>query len=293
MDSKCTLSGFTFVRNAIKYDYPIVEAVTSILPVCDEFIINVGNSDDGTLELIKSINSDKIKIVESVWDENLRTGGRILAQQTDIALQHCTGDWCFYIQGDEVVHEKFLPVISVSLNNYNTDQRVEGLLFKYLHFYGSYKYIGTSRRWYRQEIRIIRNKKGIKSYKDAQGFRINDKKLHVKLIDAYIYHYGWVKSPEMQQKKQRYFNRLWHSESWVENNVSADSKFDYNEIDELSLFNDSHPEIMLDRVAKQDWDFDYNAENKKKNIRYKHRILNKIENLTGYRIGEYKNFKLI
>lgn len=293
MDSKCTLSGFTFVRNAIKYDYPIVEAVTSILPVCDEFIINVGNSDDGTLELIKSINSDKIKIVESVWDENLRTGGRILAQQTDIALQHCTGDWCFYIQGDEVVHEKFLPVISVSLNNYNTDQRVEGLLFKYLHFYGSYKYIGTSRRWYRQEIRIIRNKKGIKSYKDAQGFRINDKKLHVKLIDAYIYHYGWVKSPEMQQQKRRYFNRLWHSESWVKKNVSADSKFDYNEIDELSLFNDSHPEIMLDRVAKQDWDFDYNAENKKKNISYKHRILNKIENLTGYRIGEYKNFKLI
>ncbi|MCH7783406.1 glycosyltransferase family 2 protein, partial [candidate division KSB1 bacterium] len=214
MDAKFTLSGFTFVRNAIKYDYPIVEAVTSILPVCDEFIINVGNSDDGTLELIKSINSDKIKIVESVWDENLRTGGRILAQQTDIALQHCTGDWCFYIQGDEVVHEKFLPVISVSLNNYNTDQRVEGLLFKYLHFYGSYKYIGTSRRWYRQEIRIIRNKKGIKSYKDAQGFRINDKKLHVKLIDAYIYHYGWVKSPEMQQQKRRYFNRLWHSESW-------------------------------------------------------------------------------
>jgi len=293
MDSKCTLSGFTFVRNAIKYDYPIVEAVTSILPVCDEFIINVGNSDDGTLELIKSINSDKIKIVESVWDENLRTGGRILAQQTDIALQHCTGDWCFYIQGDEVVHEKFLPVISAELNNYNTDQRVEGLLFKYLHFYGSYKYVSTSRRWYRQEIRIIRNKKGIKSYKDAQGFRINDKKLHVKLIDAYIYHYGWVKSPEMQQQKQRYFNRLWHSESWVKKNVSADSKFDYNEIDELSLFNDSHPEIMLDRVAKQDWDFDYNAQNKKKNIRYKHRILNKIENLTGYRIGEYKNFKLI
>lgn len=293
MNSNCTLSGFTFVRNAIKYDYPIVEAVKSILPVCDDFIINVGNSDDGTLELIKSITSDKIKIVESVWDENLRTGGRILAQQTDIALQYCTGDWCFYIQADEVVHEKFLPVVPLTVNKYHSDNRVDGLLFKYLHFYGSYKYIGSSRRWYRQEIRIIRNKRGIKSYKDAQGFRINNKKLHVKPIDAYIYHYGWVKPPETQQKKQHYFNRLWHSDSWIKNNVSADSKFDYNEIDELSLFNDSHPEVMIDLVAKQDWDFDYNAKNNKRDIVFKHRFLNKIENLTGYRIGEYKNFKLI
>ena len=111
MDNSCTISGFTFIRNAVKFDYPIVEAITSILPICDEFIVNVGNSDDDTLSLITSIGSEKIKIIESVWDENLRIGGQVLAQQTDIAFSNCISDWCFYIQADEVVHEQYLPSI--------------------------------------------------------------------------------------------------------------------------------------------------------------------------------------
>ena len=68
------VSGFTFVRNAVKYDYPVVESIRSILPAVDEFIVNVGRCDDGTLELIRSIRDPKIKIVESVWDETLREG---------------------------------------------------------------------------------------------------------------------------------------------------------------------------------------------------------------------------
>ena len=38
------VSGFTFIRNAIHYDYPIVEAIHSILPLCDEVVVAVGNS---------------------------------------------------------------------------------------------------------------------------------------------------------------------------------------------------------------------------------------------------------
>ena len=47
-----------------------------------------------------------------------------------------------------------------------------------------------------KEIRIIRNDKRIKSLPGCTGFRWEDnRKLNVKLIDAYIYHYGWVRSP--------------------------------------------------------------------------------------------------
>jgi glycosyltransferase involved in cell wall biosynthesis len=104
------IAGFTFVRNAIKYDYPIIEAITSILPICDELVVAVGNSEDGTLELIQSIDSPKIKIIETIWDDSLREGGRVLAVETDKALAAISPDanWCFYIQGDEVVHEKYL-----------------------------------------------------------------------------------------------------------------------------------------------------------------------------------------
>ena len=168
------VSGFTFVRNAVKYGYPVVESISSILPVVDEMVVCLGNSDDGTEELIKGIRSDKIKIVHSVWDETIRKGGKVLAVETNKALDATAADsdWLFYIQADEVVHEQYHAVIADAMKRYTADKKVEGLLFNYHHFYGSYKYIGDGRRWYSKEIRIIRNNKGIKSYKDAQGFRL-------------------------------------------------------------------------------------------------------------------------
>jgi hypothetical protein len=107
------VAGFTFIRNAVKNDYPVVEAITSILPVCDEFIVALGNGNDETGELIKAINSPKIKIINTVWDDTLREGGAVFADQTDIAFTHISpdADWAFYIQGDECVHEKYLPLI--------------------------------------------------------------------------------------------------------------------------------------------------------------------------------------
>lgn len=152
------VAGFTFIRNAIKNDYPIVEAITSILPICNEFIVAVGKSDDDTLTLIKGINSDKIRVIETFWDDNLRVGGHVFAQETNKALAAVSKDvdWCFYIQGDECVHEKYLPTIQAEMEKYLNQPQVEGLLFDYKHFYGSYDYYAHSRRWYRREIRVIK-----------------------------------------------------------------------------------------------------------------------------------------
>src|ERR1700733_10245260 len=198
------VTGFSFIRNAIKYQYPVKESILSLLPLVDEYIIAVGNSEDGTREMISWIASDKIKIIDTVWDETLRTGGIVLADETNKSFNAIAADtdWCFYLQGDECLHEKDYPAIRAAMEKYLDDKRVDGLLFKWLHFYGKYDYIGTGRRWYRKEIRIIRNNKNITSYKDAQGFRFKDNsKLKVKEIDANIYHYGWVKPPNVSHKK--------------------------------------------------------------------------------------------
>jgi hypothetical protein len=103
------IAGFSFIRNAVKYDYPIVEAILSILPLCDEFVIAVSKSEDNTLKLIRSIGSPKIRIIETVWDDSLRKGGAVLAQETDKALQAVSDDvdWAFYIQRDECLHEQY------------------------------------------------------------------------------------------------------------------------------------------------------------------------------------------
>ncbi|MCC6691133.1 MAG: glycosyltransferase family 2 protein, partial [Bacteroidia bacterium] len=230
------VSGFTFIRNAIKYDYPVVEAITSVLPLCDEFIVAVGKSEDATLQLIKNIDSPKIKIIETVWDDTLRIGGQVLAEETNKALQAISpdSDWAFYIQADECIHENYLAPIKAAMLKWEQDESVEGLLLNYLHFYGSYDYVGDSRRWYRKEIRIVRNNKQIKSYRDAQGFRMNNKKLSVKAINACVYHYGWVKPPQLQQAKLEVFNRLWHNEEWMKKNIKQVEAFDYSQIDSLT-----------------------------------------------------------
>ncbi len=290
---KPTICGFTIVRNACKFDYPIVESITSILPIVDAYVVAVGYSDDDTLALINGINSPKIKIIETTWDDSLREGGKVLAVETNKAFDAISTeyDWCFYLQGDEVVHEKYHSEIIESCTKFLNQTHVEGLLFGYTHFYGSYNYIGDSRTWYRNEIRIIRNNKNIRSYKDAQGFRINGRKLNVKKINAHIYHYGWVKNPAFQQAKQESFQKLWHSDEWVKNNVAEANAYDYSIIDSLKSFTETHPAVMQKRLERMNWEFNWDITKKK--FKWKDGILYWIENKTGFRLFEYKNYKLL
>lgn len=288
------VSGFTFIRNAIKYDYPIVEAISSILPLCDEVIVNIGNSEDDTEQLIQSISSPKIKTYHSIWDESLKQGGRVLAAETDKAFAHVAedADWCIYIQGDEVIHEKYYASIQETMEKYKDDKNVEGLLFKYLHFYGSYDYVGDSRTWYDHEIRIVRNDKNIHSYRDAQGFRKNNQKLKVKLIDAYIYHYGWVKHPEQQLSKHLNFEKLYDSNRLAEKiSKEQTNSFDYSKIDSLEKFKGTHPEVMKKRIEKTNWHFDFDIS--KKNFSVKQKLLYWIEKRTGKRLFDYRNYRII
>ena len=289
------VSGFTFIRNAVKNDYPVAEAITSILSLCDEFIVALGNSDDQTEDLIKAINSPKIKIINTVWDDSLRAGGAVFAAQTDIAFNAIStdSDWAFYIQGDECVHEDYLPVIKKEMENNLADTGIEGLLFKYLHFYGSYDYYGQSRRWYRREIRILRNNKSIHSYRDAQGFRLDGRKIRVKLIDAYIYHYGWVKPPAGLKNKLLNFNTFYHDDEWIAENLPVSFEFDYKNADRLIHFTGTHPKVMQKRIAATNWKLEVNLEKLHGQMTLRRRILQKIEDITGWRISEYRNYKIV
>ena len=287
------ISGFTIIRNAVMNDYPIVEAIRSILPVVDEMIVLVGDSSDDTLGLMQSINDPKIRIHRSVWDSGLRSGGSVLAVETNKAFQLIDpeSDWAFYIQGDEVVHEKYHPAIKEACIRYKDDERVEGLLFKYLHFYGTYDYVGDSRTWYDHEVRIIRNDKKIAAYKDAQGFRVDERKLWVKPADAYIYHYGWVKSPEQMMKKQKEISRYWDSNANIRSVITSPDFYDFNEFDSLQRFRDTHPSVMKDRIARKNWQVELDITRKRFSL--KDRLLYYFERLTGIRPFDFRNYRLL
>jgi hypothetical protein len=285
--------GFTFIRNAIRYDYPIKEAILSILPLCDEVVVAVGASEDATLALIQNIDNEKIKVIQTVWDDSLREGGEVLAVETNKAFDAIAADadWCIYIQGDEILPEQSHDAVCKGMKKYLGSPSVEGLLFDYVHFYGSYDFVGDSRRWYRKEIRVIKNDKDIRSYRDAQGFRKAGRKLKVVPIAAQIYHYGWVKHPAQQQLKQQNFNKLWHDDNWVAEKVPDVTQFDYTQIDSLRRFEGTHPKVMQARIQALNWTFNFDPTRKKLSL--KERISRFVEQLTGWRMGEYKNYKII
>ncbi|MCX6153234.1 MAG: glycosyltransferase family 2 protein [Candidatus Kapabacteria bacterium] len=285
------VTGFTIVRNAEKYDYPVVEAIASVLPVCDNFIVLAGDSDDRTNDLLNSIQDPKLSIKHIIWDNTLRNGGAVLAAETNKAMAEIPfdSDWAFYIQADEIVHEKYYNEIKYKMEFWKDKPEVEGLLFGYRHFYGTYDYIGNTTNWYRNEVRIIRPNSNIISWGDAQGFRKADgQKIKVKQIDAKIFHYGWVKHPATQQKKIENFSQLWQ-ESYQKK--ESEPEFDYSNISSLEKFQGSHPSVMTSRIEEKNWTFVFDKRKIKTGTVEKIRSF--IERKTGWRIGEYKNYKII
>ena len=290
------LSGATFIRNAVIYHYPVVASVKSILPLCDELIINLGKSDDHTEELIRQIKSEKIKIIESSWDLSLRKHGLVLSQQSNLAIDNCTGDWIFYLQADEVVHENDYEKIYQAVKTAENDRRVDALVFDFIHFYGSAFTYQNARNWYKQEVRIIRNNKQIRSFGDAQGFRyLNGDKPRARHTSAKIYHYGWARPPAVMKTKTIDFNRLWHEdENYIEQLKRKKIEEMYADLDTLQIFTGTHPKSIYEDPELM------NLENFLFILQLKEKVLQrlslgqKIKSLVRrLPIGQYKGFKLV
>ncbi|HEY0057688.1 MAG TPA: glycosyltransferase family 2 protein [Flavisolibacter sp.] len=288
------VTGFSFIKNAVTFQYPIVEAIRSILPICDEVVVAVGDCADGTRELVSGIDPRKIRIIDTVWDSNLKEGGHVLAAETDKALAAISpdSDWCVYIQGDEVMHEEGHEEVVSAMQQWKDAVEVDGLLFNYKHFYGSYDYIAVSSKWYRNEIRVIKNNRGVYSYRDAQGFRKGDnQKLRVKRLDAAIHHYGWVREPKAMQAKQNNFGYYYQNFAPVETEAVYAGAFDYSGIDALEKFRGTHPVVMQERIQSANWKFERDLSYNR--IKLKDRFKNAIEALTGKRPFDHNNFIIV
>ena len=296
-----SISGFTYIRNGFTYGYPFLASIHSILPVVDELIVVVGDSDDGTREAINKIKDSRVRIIDSIWNEELRINGKVFAEQSNIGIDHVKGDWCLHIQADEVFHESDQESIMQSIKLASENDLVDGLLFKFYHFWGDFIYVRDTRNVHRYEIRAFKNHRNVHPYKDSQGFRKykssetyksgeKGKKLLVLNTEIPVYHYSFVRNPRLMKKRMNFFNRFYHNDAWLFNNTN-ESAFDYNEVDKLTKFEGKHPVYISEYIKKKDWDFLYNP--KKLNMSIKDKFLGIIEDITNYRLFEYKNYKII
>ncbi len=287
------VTGFSFISNAIKYNYPIKEALLSILPLCDEIVVAVGQSDDNTREMVQAIDP-RIRIIDTVWDYSLKAGGKVLAAETDKAYAAIPGntDWCIYIQGDEVMDEAGYEAVLAAMRKYKDDMRVDGLLFKYRHFFGSYQYIGDESGWYRNEIRIVRKNDSVYSYKDAQGFRKGDnQKLSVKPVNAYIHHYGWVQDVKSIMSKFIVKDKIYFGKEIDLENVVIPADYIPQLVRSLKKYTGNHPAVMKKRIDEYPVQFEYDTS--KNRLKIKDRLKNLLENITGERPFDFKNYKVL
>ena len=288
------ISGFTFLRNGQKLGYPFEASIRSVLPIVDEFVIALGPCDDDTEQMLRAINDPKIRIIPTQWNERIRPDysvkGFVYGQQKSIALFNCTGDWAFYLEADEVVHENDLPKIRGAMEKYLNDDEVEALAFDYLHFYGNRNTIAWSPGWYRSEVRIIRNTIPVWS-SEALFFNVIDEHKRSRYpraahTGASIYHYGWVRSEEQMNLKSEAVLKYWQNR--------AATAIDYGNVDPAVLrpFTGTHPKIMESWLPKADGVFQANRGYKLSAREKKHRRMLKLEQMLGWRFNK-KHYKLV
>jgi hypothetical protein len=257
------VSGFTIARNVIKFGYPVEASLRSLLPLVDELVVAVGDSEDATWDLVTGIGDPKIKPFRTVWDMSKHEGGLVLSEQTNLALAQCSGDWAVYLQTDEVLHEEEIDLIRGRLRAH-LNQATEGLSFSYLHFYGSYSTVQDNWcRWYWREVRAVKTGKGIVSVGDAAGFKVQSGTRLRRLIradsGAHVYHYGWARPPAVMVEKRQHVATFYQAEGPESAPVHADRlepAEPYRDLGHLRTFSGSHPATMVPMVTAQDWRFD-------------------------------------
>lgn len=286
-----SISGFTFIRNGTSLGFPFIESIMSLLPLVQEFVIAVGKGEDDTLQRILAINNSKIRVIETSWNERMSDRGFVYAQQKMIAQYACTGDWAFYLEGDEVVHEDDLVNIRASVDLHHTNPQVEALVFDYLHFYGTPEFISISPGWYRRECRLIRNT--IRSYApDGQYWLVMHQHKRPRfpqaaLANARIFHYGWVRKQEQMQAKLNQVAKYWKD--------SSPMQINYANFDPLAVekFAATHPKGMAHWIANEaESQLVFNPNYKLTTKEKKYRFSKKVERLTGLDFSK-KHFKLV
>lgn len=246
------VSGFTIVRNATILDYPVVESIRSILPIVDEYVVLLGRSEDDTKERILSIGSPKIRIVENEWVDAEMKDGLFFGRMTSLALEACTGDWAFYLQADEVIHEDDLPAVEALMRENLGKPGVLGISFRYYQFFGDYGSINPYS--YRKAVRIVRNDGTLCSCGDASAFRrkvdpdgtsiLDGPAGQVVRSDVRVYHYPWVKDLRTLRKKAEEMHRHFRGS---EEAALGDWGLDRTV---FKRFRGSHPAVMRERIAQ-------------------------------------------
>lgn len=241
------LYGFTLLRNGVKYDYCFRESLLSLSYICREVYLALGKSEDGTENAVKDF--DFLQIIPTHWDEQLREGGLILSQQTNVALNALRAAkrdekeaWGFYLQCDEVIHEDDRELIWKDVQRAE-EQGYDAISFRYLHFWKDHHHIAINKKWYPQEIRAVKLNSLARSWGDAQSF-VGQQRVYES--EARIFHYGHVREQDKYKNKKEDILKLYHRDEKLLKYQRREKRFD-DATETLAYFG-PQPRVMKERM---------------------------------------------
>lgn len=106
---------FTYTYNVLSQGYPILECISQLLQIVQEVVIVDCGSNDGTLELIKSLNNPNIKLHHDTWIDGL--GGRNHRKTGGLCHQYCSGETIIFVEADEIWEDKLVQSIKQEQNS--------------------------------------------------------------------------------------------------------------------------------------------------------------------------------
>lgn len=252
------LSAFSYLKNGVVFDYPFIESLLSIAPICDQIIVcYASESTDGSREALEALQAKlpQLELYPSkVWQTPGLSQGEVIRLAAEEAEAYCDGDWLLHLQADEV----YLNAEVLSIKNYLDQYHcldIDGFFFQVLHFYADYDMVigpqGAKAGWYQETMRLSRAGKA-KHIQDAWTQLLKEPQSKALRVPIRIFHYGHVREKEAMRLKASYMERLYHDLA-DDYEVCAAQAFEYNAVPKelIEPFDAEHPETMLKRISSQ------------------------------------------
>lgn len=199
------LGGTMILHNAVRFDYCVKEALTSLCRACDEVVVLECESTDETPALLESMIADhpNLRVIKNEWA--VRADKHRLSVLTNIATEALSKDveWLFNLQADEVIADNVDKSIILDAIRVAVSRNSKAVQIRRINLWGDFDHHFSdnypNKPVSNHVVRIVH--RSCKSVGDAESF--SGRAYLGAREKIIIVHYGFLRDPVMMIDKTK------------------------------------------------------------------------------------------